>query len=301
MASLVCGSLAFDTITVFPGRFADQILPEQLHILNVSFLVPTLRREFGGCAGNIAYTLKLLGGEPVVLAALGNDGASYLEHLKTLGITSDSVHVASDNYTAQAIIITDSTNNQITAFHPGAMMQAHEAGLPARDDIELAIIGPDGRDAMIRRANDLAAAKIPFVFDPGQGLPMFDGADLRAFIEQATWVTVNDYEARMLTDRTGLSLAELSTSHLKGVIVTLGDQGCEVWEQGVRTHVPGETASAVVDPTGCGDAFRGALLYGLERGWPLIECVKLGNKVGAVKIAYRGGQNHPVDKAALGV
>jgi len=301
MASLVCGSLAFDTITVFPGRFADQILPEQLHILNVSFLVPTLRREFGGCAGNIAYTLKLLGGEPVVLAALGNDGASYLEHLDTLGISRDSVHVAPDNYTAQAIIITDSANNQITAFHPGAMMQAHEAGLPARDDIRLAIIGPDGRDAMIRRAKDLAEARIPFVFDPGQGLPMFDGADLRAFIEQAAWVTVNDYEARMLTDRTGLSLAELSASHLKGVIVTLGEQGCEVWEQGVRTHVPGETASAIVDPTGCGDAFRGALLYGLERGWPLIDCVKLGNKVGAVKIAYRGGQNHPVDNAALGL
>ncbi len=301
MASLVCGSLAFDTITVFPGRFVDQIMPEQLHILNVSFLVPTLRREFGGCAGNIAYTLKLLGGEPVVLAALGNDGASYLDHLKTLGISADSVHVASDNYTAQAIIITDSTNNQITAFHPGAMMQAHEAGLPARADIKLAIIGPDGRDAMIRRASDLAAAKIPFVFDPGQGLPMFDGADLRAFITQATWVTVNDYEGRMLCERTDMSLAELSTGHLKGVIVTLGDQGCDVWEQGVRTHVPGVAAAEVVDPTGCGDAFRGALLYGLELGWPLIDCVKLGNKIGAVKISYRGGQNHPVDKAALGV
>jgi adenosine kinase len=300
MASLVCGSLAFDTITVFPGRFADQILPEQLHILNVSFLVPTLRREFGGCAGNIAYTLKLLGGEPVVLAALGNDGASYLDHLKKLGISRDSVYVAADNYTAQAIIITDASNNQITAFHPGAMMQAHETGLPARSDIQLAIIGPDGRDAMIRRANDLAAAKIPFVFDPGQGLPMFDGRELRAFIQQATWVTVNDYEAKMLTDRTGLSLAELSTSHLKGVIVTLGDQGCEVWEQGVRTHVAGVKAAEVVDPTGCGDAFRGALLYGLELGWPLIKCVELGNRVGALKIAYRGGQNHPVDKVALG-
>jgi adenosine kinase len=300
MASLVCGSLAFDTITVFPGRFADQIMPEQLHILNVSFLVPTLRREFGGCAGNIAYTLRLLGGEPVVLAALGNDGASYLEHLKTLGIATDSVHVAADNYTAQAIIITDAANNQITAFHPGAMMQAHEAGLPARGDIALAIIGPDGRDAMMRRAADLAAAKIPFIFDPGQGLPMFDGADLRAFIAQATWVTVNDYEAKMLTERTGLSLAELSASHLKGVVVTLGDQGCEVWEQGVRTHVPGVPASEVIDPTGCGDAFRGALLYGLEKGWPLIDCVTLGNKVGAVKIAHRGGQNHPIDKATLG-
>ncbi len=301
MASLVCGSLAFDTITVFPGRFADQILPEQLHILNVSFLVPTLRREFGGCAGNIAYTLKLLGGEPVVLAALGNDGASYLDHLARLGISRDSVYVASDNYTAQAIIITDASNNQITAFHPGAMMQAHETGLPARDDIRLAIIGPDGRDAMVRRAADLAAAKIPFIFDPGQGLPMFDGNDLRAFIAQATWVTVNDYEARMLTDRTGTSLAELSTSHLQGVVVTLGDQGCEVWQQGQRTHVPGVAATDVVDPTGCGDAFRGALLYGLELGWSLVDCVKLGNRIGALKIAHRGGQNHPIDRAALGL
>ena len=299
MASLVCGSLAFDTITVFPGRFADQIMPEQLHILNVSFLVPTLRREYGGCAGNIAYTLKLLGGEPLVLAALGNDGADYLAHMKALGVSTDSVYVASDNYTAQAIIITDASNNQITAFHPGAMMQAHEAGLPARADIRLAIIGPDGRDAMIRRARDLAAAKIPFVFDPGQGLPMFDGDDLRAFVAQASWVTVNDYEAKMLCERIGMDLAELSKSHLKGVIVTLGDQGCEVWEQGVRTHVAGIAATEVIDPTGCGDAFRGALLYGLEQGWPLIDCVTLGNKIGAVKIAYRGGQNHPVERAAL--
>jgi adenosine kinase len=301
MACLVCGSLAFDTITVFPGRFADQILPDQLHNLNVSFLVPTLRREFGGCAGNIAYTLKLLGGEPVVLAALGNDGSDYLAHLKALEISTDSLFVATDTYTAQAIIITDVANNQITAFHPGAMQQAHEAGLPARADIRLAIIGPDGRDAMIRRARDLEAAHIPFVFDPGQGLPMFDGDDLRAFIAQATWVTVNDYEAKMLCDRTGLDLATLSRSHLKGVIVTLGDQGCEVWEQGVRTHVAGVTATEIVDPTGCGDAFRGALLYGLEQGWALIDCVKLGNRIGAVKIAYRGGQNHPVDLAALSV
>ena len=301
MACLVCGSLAFDTITVFPGRFADQIMPEQLHILNVSFLVPTMRREFGGCAGNIAYTHKLLGGEPVVLAALGNDGNDYLDRLKKLSISTDSVHVASDNYTAQAIIITDAANNQITAFHPGAMQQAHEVGLPARDDIRLAIIGPDGRDAMMRRARDLAAAAIPFVFDPGQGLPMFDGDDLRAFIAQATWVTVNDYEAKMLTDRVGQDLATLSRSHLKGIVVTLGDQGCEVWQQGERTHVPGVTATAVVDPTGCGDAFRGALMYGLELGWPLVDCVKLGNRIGAVKIAYHGPQNHPVDRAALGL
>jgi len=299
MACLVCGSLAFDTITMFPGRFAEQILPEQVHILNVSFLVPTLRREFGGCAGNIAYTLKGLGGEPVVLAALGNDGAQYLARMQSLGISTDGVRVSPDIYTAQAIIITDADNNQITAFHPGAMQNAHEIGLPARDDIRLALIGPDGRDAMLRRARDLSAAGIPFVFDPGQGLPMFGGDELREFVRLAHWVAVNDYEGRMLCDRTGLDLATLSRSHLAGVIVTLAAEGCDVWVQGECTRVPGVKADAVVDPTGCGDAFRGALLYGLERGWPLVDCVALGNRLGALKIAHRGGQNHGIDPAAL--
>ena len=301
MATLICGSLAYDNIMTFEGRFREHILPEQVHILNVSFLVPTLRREFGGCAGNIAYTLKLLGGEPVVLAALGNDGHDYIARLEALGIGTDSIHVTAHNYTAQAMIITDAANNQITAFHPGAMQQAHEVGLPARTDLRLAIIGPDGREAMMRRARDLAAARIPFVFDPGQGLPMFDGDDLRHFLGLATWVTLNDYEARMLCERTGEDLASLSRSHLQGVVVTLGDQGCDVWQQGERTHVPGLQAEAVVDPTGCGDAFRGALLFGLEQGWPLVECVKLGNRLGALKIAHRGGQNHPVDRVALGL
>ncbi|MBI5268699.1 MAG: carbohydrate kinase family protein [Burkholderiales bacterium] len=301
MACLVSGSLAFDTITHFPGRFADQILPEQVHILNVSFLVPTLRREYGGCAGNIAYTLAALGGEPVVLAALGNDGDAYLDRLQALGIDTQQVLQVQDTYTAQAMIITDADNNQITAFHPGAMQEAHRIGLPERSDIRLAIVGPDGRDAMLRRAADLAGAGIPFVFDPGQGLPMFDGDTLRTFIAQATWVAVNDYEARMLCERTGLSLDELSRSHLQGVIVTLGADGCEVWVQGERVHVPGTAADEVVDPTGCGDAFRGALLYGLERGWPLVDCVALGNRIGALKIACRGGQNHTIDRAALGL
>jgi adenosine kinase len=301
MASLVCGSLAFDTITTFPGRFAEQILPEQVHILNVSFLVPTLRREFGGCAGNIAYTLKALGGEPVVLAALGNDGADYLRRMEQLGLDTSSVLQVSDTYTAQAIIITDRDNNQITAFHPGAMQNAHDIGLPLRSDIRLAIVGPDGRDAMIRRANDLKAAGIPFVFDPGQGLPMFDGEELKAFVAKATWVAVNDYEARLLCDRTGLSLEALSRSHLQGVIVTLGAEGCDVWQQGQCNRVAGVAAEAVVDPTGCGDAFRGALLYGLEQGWPLLRCVELGNRLGALKIAQRGGQNHQVDRVALGL
>lgn len=301
MACLVSGSLAFDTITNFPGRFADQILPDQVHILNVSFLVPTLRREYGGCAGNIAYTLAALGGQPVVLAALGNDGDAYLDRLHALGVDTQQVLQVQDTYTAQAMIITDADNNQITAFHPGAMQEAHRIGLPERSDIRLAIVGPDGRDAMLRRAADLAGARIPFVFDPGQGLPMFDGPTLRQFIAQATWVAVNDYEARMLCERTGLSLDELSRSHLQGVVVTLGAEGCEVWVQGERVHVPGTAADEVVDPTGCGDAFRGALLYGLERGWPLVDCVALGNRIGALKIACRGGQNHTIDRAALGL
>ena len=214
---------------------------------------------------------------------------------------TDHVRVDTGNFTAQAIIITDGDNNQITAFHPGAMQSAQLTPVPDRDDIRIAIIAPDGRDAMIEHAQQLAAAKIPFVFDPGQGLPMFDGDELKRFVAQATWVAVNDYEARMLCDRTGQSLQSLSTSHLAGVIVTLGAEGCDAWEQGRRTHVPGVSATEVLDPTGCGDAFRGALLYGLERGWPLQRCVELGNRVGALKIASRGGQNHQIDKASLGL
>lgn len=299
MPALICGSLAFDTITTFPGRFAEQILPEQVHILNVSFLVPTLRREFGGCAGNIAYTLSQLGGEPVVLAALGSDGADYLQRLASWNVSTEHVATIADSFTAQAIIITDSSNNQITAFHPGAMQAAQRTPVPARADLRIAIIAPDGRDAMIEHAAQLADAGIPFVFDPGQGLPMFDGPELKRFVAQARWVAVNDYEARMLCDRTGETLESLSTSHLAGVIVTLGAEGCDVWEQGQRTHVPGTPATEVVDPTGCGDAFRGALLYGLERGWPLHRCVELGNRIGALKIASRGGQNHRIDTRAL--
>ena len=301
MSALVCGSLAFDTITNFPGRFAQQILPEQVHILNVSFLVPTLRREFGGCAGNIAYNLAALGGSAVVLAAVGSDGAEYLQRLQGWGANTQHVRSVADSYTAQAIIITDADNNQITAFHPGAMQSAHETAVPADRDIAIAIVAPDGRDAMLQHAAQLARAGIPFIFDPGQGLPMFDGAELRAFVEQASWVAVNDYEGRMLCERTGLDLPGLSRSHLKGVIVTLGAAGCEVWQQGVRSSIPGVAATEVVDPTGCGDAFRGALLYGLERGWDLARCVTLGNRLGALKIASRGGQNHVIDRVALGV
>jgi len=294
MAAIICGSLAFDTIMSFEGRFAEQILPDQLHILNVSFLVPALRRDFGGCAGNIAYALKLLGGEPLPMATLGSDGADYLARLRTLGIRTDYVTQVADTYTAQAMIMTDVDNNQITAFHPGAMMQAHRTAIEARADIKLGIIAPDGRDAMIEHAQQFKAAGIPFVFDPGQGLPMFDGAELARFIGQCTWVTVNDYEGKMLSERTGWSSAEISR-RTQGLVVTLGGDGCEVWVGGEKTIVPAVRAAEVVDPTGCGDAWRGALLYGLEQGWPLARCAELGNRVGAIKIASRGPQNYSLD------
>ena len=294
MASLICGSLAFDTIMDFEGRFAEQILPDQLHILNVSFLVPALRRDFGGCAGNIAYSLKALGGTPLPMATLGTDAADYLQRLSALGISTEFVRQVEGTYTAQAMIMTDRDNNQITAFHPGAMMQAHITQIEKRADIKLAIISPDGRDAMVQHAEQLKTADIPFVFDPGQGLPMFDGADLMRFIDQATWVTVNDYEGKMLSERTGLSHADISR-RVQGLIVTLGAEGCEVWIDGEKTVVPPVKAVAVVDPTGCGDAWRGALLFGLEQGWSLAKCAALGNQVGALKIAQRGPQNYALN------
>jgi adenosine kinase len=299
MPALICGSLAFDTIATFPGRFGQQILPDQLHILNVSFLVPELRREFGGCAGNIAYTLWRLGGAPVIKAALDTDGADYLQRIRDWGVDDTLVSVVPGQYTAQAIIITDQDNNQITAFHPGAMQHAGQTPVPARGDLRIAIIAPDGHDAMWKHAQELSAAGIPFIFDPGQQLPTFDGPKLQAVIDRATWVAVNDYEGRMLCERTGHTLESLSRSHLAGVVVTLGAEGCDVWTQGRRQHVPGVPADRIVDPTGCGDAFRAALLYGLELGWSLERCVALGNRVGASKIACRGGQNHVVDPVML--
>ncbi|NVM91997.1 adenosine kinase [Variovorax sp. SG517] len=299
MAAVICGSLAFDTIMTFEGRFADQILPDQLHILNVSFLVPTLRRDFGGCAGNIAYSLNALGGTALPMATLGSDGATYLERMRSLGISTEFVRQLDDTFTAQAMIMSDVDNNQITAFHPGAMQQAHITKVAAREDIKLGIVAPDGRDAMLQHAEQFAAAGIPFVFDPGQGLPMFDGEALRHFVELASWVVVNDYEGKMLSQRTGWSLAEIS-KRVRGLVVTLAAEGCEVWTKGEREHVPGVVATEVVEPTGCGDAWRGALLFGLEKGWSLAQCAALGNKVGAIKIAQRGPQNYEIDRKALG-
>jgi adenosine kinase len=296
MSILICGSLAFDTICNFSGKFSQQILPEQVHILNVAFLVPKMRREFGGCAGNIAYTLKALGGNPFILASLGHDGEGYLQRLRDLHIDTSFIHSVLDDFTAQAFIITDEENNQITAFHPGAMNQAHRAPFPPNpQSIKLAIIAPDGRDAMQLRAQQLSQRNIPFIFDPGQGLPMFNGQELIEFMQQATWVAVNDYEGRMLCDRTGMSLSQISAlPHLQGLVVTLGAQGCDVWLSGKQIHVPGEYAQAIIDPTGCGDAFRAGLLHGLDKGWDLVRSVQLGNKLGAIKIAHQGGQNHTI-------
>lgn len=295
MAAVICGSLAFDTIMTFEGRFAEQILPEQLHILNVSFLVPALRRDFGGCAGNIAYGVKLLGGEPLPMATVGSDGYGYIARMQSLGISTEYVREVDETYTAQAMIMTDRDNNQITAFHPGAMMHAHVTRIDARPDVKLGIISPDGREAMLEHAGQFVAANIPFVFDPGQGLPMFDGRELAAFVDQATWVTVNDYEGKMLCERTGWTPARIS-QRVEGLVVTLGHDGCEVWIRGEKTVVPAVKPHEVVDPTGCGDAWRSALLYGLEQGWTLERCALLGNQVGAIKIASRGPQNYTLER-----
>ncbi len=299
MPALICGSLAFDTITTFPGRFAEQIMPDQVHILNVSFLVPTLRREWGGCAGNIAYNLQAIGGAPVILAAVGVDGGEYVARVAGWGADTSLIHRDTELHTAQCHITTDRDNNQITAFHPGAMSHAHQMRVPAqgeRKDLAIGIIAPDGRDAMWQHAHQMFEAGIPFIFDPGQQLPQFVGEEHRRILDMARWVAMNDYEARMLEERTGESIEQISRrANISGVVVTLAAEGCELWVGGQRSHVPGVPAAQVLDPTGCGDAFRAALLYGLERGWELRRCVELGNRIGAIKIAERGPQNHTLE------
>ncbi len=300
MAALITGSLAFDTIMNFDGKFADQIMPDQIHNLSVSFIVPGLRREFGGCAGNIAYGLNALGGQAYPMATVGADGADYVARFKNLGIGTDFVTVLQDNYTAQCMIMTDMVNNQITAFHPGAMMMAHTVDIRARDDIRIGIIAPDAPEAMLRHGEQFHAAKIPFIFDPGQNLPRFDRAQLLRFIEMASWVAVNDYEGKMLCERAGLSEADLS-QRVQGLVVTKGGEGSEVWIKGQCENIAPVKATKVADPTGCGDAFRAALLYGLERGWSLAQCAQLGSKVGALKIAQHGPQAYTLDRQALGL
>ena len=291
MTSLICGSLAFDTIMSFHGRFSEALLADQLHKINVAFLVPDVRREYGGCAGNIAYNLKLLNGDPLIMATLGQDGVPYVERLNKLGISTRCIRSYEDAYTAQAFITTDESNNQITAFHPGAMSNSHHNKVQDAGGVKLAIIAPDGRDGMIEHARDCAALGIPFIFDPGQGLPMFSGEELKQFIEMATYVAVNDYEAELLTERTGLSLAEIA-ERVSALVVTRGEQGAEIFTAETRYDIPVVKTDKVIDPTGCGDAFRAGMLFGLTRGMDWMTIGRLASLMGAIKIESQGGQNH---------
>jgi adenosine kinase len=292
---LICGSIAYDNIMVFPGRFREQILPEQIHILNVSFLVPELRREFGGCAGNIAYNLKGLGSDALVMGTVGDDSLLYFERLKRLGIGLDCVRQVPRTLTAQAFITTDLDDNQITAFHPGAMNHSHDNKITRDLGAGLAIVAPDGKEGMLQHARELADLGIPFMFDPGQGLPMFSGKELLAFIEQASYVAVNDYEGRMLEERTGRKLENLAPK-LKALILTRGAEGSVIYANGDRLDIPCAKAKAVVDPTGCGDAYRAGLLYGIASGFDWQKTGRLASLMGAIKVASRGGQNHAVNR-----
>lgn len=291
MNILICGSLAFDNIMVFADRFKNHILPEQIHILNVAFLVPEMRREFGGCAGNIAYNLKLLGGDPLIMATVGSDAQPYLERLDNLGLPRTHIRQIAESFTAQAFITTDLDDNQITAFHPGAMSFSHLNQVSDAEGITLGIVAPDGRDGMMAHAKSFAAAGIPFIFDPGQGLPMFNGDELLEFIRLADYACFNDYEARLACDRTGQTLEQLATQ-LCALIVTRGGEGSEIYADGQRIHIPCVKASQVVDPTGCGDAYRAGLLYGISHGYNWAATGQLASVMGALKIAERGGQNH---------
>jgi adenosine kinase len=294
--ALICGSLAFDTIMVFGDRFARHILPDKIHMLNVSFLVPQLRREFGGCAGNIAYNLRLLGDVAYPMATVGRDFGPYREWMARTGVPADHVRVIEAQLTAQAFITTDLDDNQITAFHPGAMQQAHENRVTDASDIAIGIVAPDGREGMIEHAAQFAAARIPFIFDPGQGLPMFSGEELARFVGQATWVTVNDYEWQLLQQKTGWSVSEL-TQRVAALIVTRGAAGSVIHTRDGELAIPSAPAAAVVDPTGCGDAYRAGLIHGLLHGldWP--STGHIASLLGAIKIESRGTQNHSFTRA----
>jgi adenosine kinase len=298
MRTLICGSLAYDTIMVFPDRFARHILPEQTHMLSVSFQIGEMRREWGGCAGNIAYNLKALGGEPVVMATLGDDGAPYRERLAALGIASDGVRDMPGTYTAQAFIITDLDDNQITAFHPGAMNASHENRVGDVEGIALGIVAPDGREGMRAHVEQFASAGIPFVFDPGQGLPLFSGPELVEMIDAATFLAVNDYEGSLLAERTGLSLAAIA-ERVDAMIVTRGGDGSRIHADGCTLELPAVKPASLVDPTGCGDAYRAGLLYGIAHGWEWERTGRLAATLGSLKIASRGGQNHAVSRDAV--
>jgi len=295
MRTLICGSLAYDTIMVFRDRFGRHILPDKTHMISVSFTVGDMRREWGGCAGNIAYNLKALGGDPVVMATIGDDGAPYRERLAALGVAADGVRSVAGSFTAQAYIITDLEDNQITAFHPGAMGHSHESRVGDVDGVRLGIVAPDGRDGMLKHAAEFRAAKIPFVLDPGQAMTLFSGDELVDMIDAATVVAVNDYEARLIAERTGLTVEEIAR-RVEALVVTLGAEGSRIHVGSATIHVPAVRPSALVDPTGCGDAHRAALLYGMAQGWDWQKTGRLGSLLGSIKIAARGGQNHAIDR-----
>ncbi|WP_018872284.1 carbohydrate kinase family protein [Thioalkalivibrio sp. ALJ16] len=291
MSALICGSMAYDTIMVFPDRFKNHILPDKVHMLNVSFLVPDMRREFGGCAGNIAYNMKLLGADPTIMATVGGDFAPYADWMDKHGISRKFVKELRDTYTGQAFITTDQDDNQITAFHPGAMGFSHQQKVTEADGIKVGIVSPDGRDGMIEHAQQFAEAGIPFMFDPGQGLPMFDGDDLKRFMENATYAAFNDYEAQLTADRTGMSLEQLAEM-VDAMIVTRGGDGSDIYTGGKKITIPSVEPAAIKDPTGCGDSYRAGILFGLEKGYDWETTGRIASLIGSIKIAHSGTQNH---------
>jgi adenosine kinase len=291
MYTLICGSLAYDTIMVFQDQFKNHILPDQIHKLSVAFYVPEMRREFGGTAGNIAYNLQLLEGKPLIMATVGEDFSPYKKWLNQNNLETSHIKEVAHSFTAQAFITTDMDDNQITAFHPGAMVESHQNFVKDAQNVSLAIIAPDGRDGMFQHARECFEACIPMMFDPGQGLPMFNGEELLHFIEMATYLAVNDYEAQVLQDKTGLTLEQIAHK-VKALIVTLGGSGSHIYADGQRFEIPCVKADKLVDPTGCGDAYRAGLLYGIAQGWDWPTCGRLASTMGAIKIASRGGQNH---------
>lgn len=299
MHTLICGSIAYDTIMVFRDHFRHHILPDKLHVLNVSFLVPDMRREFGGCAANIAYNLSMLGGNPLMMATVGDDFQPYAYRLEKLNLAKTYIRPIKDTFTAQAFITTDLDDNQITAFHPGAMNYSHYNSVKDANNINLGIVAPDGREGMIAHASEFKACGIPFMFDPGQGLPMFNGDELVDFIDKADYIAVNDYEAQLLQERTKYTLSEL-TRKVKALVVTKGAQGSTIYADGHQIEISSIKPDAIIDPTGCGDAYRAGLLYGITNGMDWQSTGQLASLLGTIKIAHRGGQNHRFNRDEIG-
>jgi adenosine kinase len=299
MHTLICGSIAYDTIMVFNDHFKNHILPEKIHILNVAFLVPDMRREFGGCAGNIAYNLQMIGGSPLIMATVGDDYQPYDYRLQKLNLAQTHIRPVSDTFTAQAFITTDLDDNQITAFHPGAMNFSHHNHVTDAKDVSLGILAPDGRDGMLQHAREFHEAGIPFLFDPGQGLPMYNGEELLDFIDKADYIAVNDYEGQLLQERTGKTLEALAKL-VKGLVVTRGSEGSIIYANGQQIEIPCVKPEEMLDPTGCGDAYRAGLLYGIANNMDWQTTGALGSLMGALKIARRGGQNHSFSRDEIG-